>query len=90
MLEIGNWIKMEMASRSFPTSFLTSNLWPPTSKMVGGAVLQTAGARRQETEWYPNAVSLPSTIFPQRYKMWPQQTGSRPPPWRRFPPPPGT
>jgi len=35
MLEVGNWIKMGMASRSFPTSFLTSNLWPPTSKMVG-------------------------------------------------------
>jgi len=28
-------VKMGMASRSFPASFLTSNLWPPTSKMVG-------------------------------------------------------
>ena len=34
-MEVGSRIKLEMALRSFPTSFLTSNLWPPTSKMVG-------------------------------------------------------
>gem|GEM_PF-4547191 len=34
-MEVGSRIKLEMALRSFPTSFLTSILWPPTSKMVG-------------------------------------------------------